>query len=205
VSFEVVAWFTLTTLAMEVSPGPAVLLVMSQGLRHGWRGGASGALGIETVNAFYFLLSALGLSAVLAASEVLFLAVKWAGAAYLVCLGARLLWRPGRGNAAASPPADRRALYLQGVLTHLANPKAVIFFTALLPQFIDPRGDVPLQFAVFGLVTILTEFPVLLLYGWLAERGRRLAAGATALRWFDRAAGTLLIGAGLRLAAHARA
>lgn len=197
--------FLLTTLAMELSPGPAVLLCMSQGLRHGWRGSAIGALGVETVNAFYYVLSALGLAAVLLASESVFAAIKWTGAAYLVYLGLRLL--RSRGPAAAGAPAPsmpRGTLYAQGVVTHLANPKAVIFFAALLPQFVDPRGDIALQFAVFGLITIVTEYPILVLYGWLAQRGRELASGAAALRWFDRVAGALLIGAGLRLAVLAR-
>jgi homoserine/homoserine lactone efflux protein len=198
--------FTATELAMALSPGPAVLLVMSQGARGGPRAAALGAAGIEAGNAIWFLLSALGLTALLLASATAFAVVKWFGAVYLVVLGLRLLTSrsaPPELEAEAMPVAAR-ALVLQGLLTQLANPKAMIFFGALLPQFVDPQGDIALQFAVFFAITVATEYPVLLGYGWLADRGRRLAGGASALRWFDRAAGALLVGAGARMALVAR-
>jgi homoserine/homoserine lactone efflux protein len=205
VVLETILLFTLTELAMALSPGPAVLLIMSQGARHGVRGSALGAAGIELGNTLWFLLSALGLTALLLASATAFLVVKWVGALYLLFLGVKLLLSKGGAPAAdAARPAPRGALVMQGFITQMGNPKAMIFFGALLPQFVDPQGDIVLQFTVFGLLTIFTEYPVLLMYGWIAERGRKLAGGEAALKWFDRVAGACLIGAGARLALFTR-
>lgn len=204
-STDVILLFVLTEFAMALSPGPAVLLIMSQGARHGVRGGAAGALGIELGNTLWFLLSAVGLTALLLASATAFQVVKWVGAAYLVYLGTRLLLSKGSAPIAdPDAPPPRGALVMQGFITQMGNPKAMLFFGALLPQFFDPQGDVLLQFSVFALLTIVTEYPVLLMYAWLAHRGRQLAGGATALRWFDRVAGACLIGAGARLAVLTR-
>jgi homoserine/homoserine lactone efflux protein len=205
VATDVILWFVLTEFAMALSPGPAVLLIMSQGARHGVRGSAAGAVGIELGNTLWFLLSAVGLTALLLASATAFQVVKWVGAAYLLYLGVRLLLSKGEAPVAdPGKPAPHGALVMQGFITQMGNPKAMIFFGALLPQFVDPQGDVVLQFSVFALLTIVTEYPVLLMYGWLAHRGRQLAGGANALRWFDRVAGACLIGAGARLAVFTR-
>jgi homoserine/homoserine lactone efflux protein len=205
VATDVILWFVLTEFAMALSPGPAVLLIMSQGARHGVRGSAAGAVGIELGNSLWFLLSAVGLTALLLASATAFQVVKWVGAAYLLYLGVRLLLSKGEAPSAdPGQPAPNGALVMQGFITQMGNPKAMIFFGALLPQFVDPQGDVVLQFSVFALLTIVTEYPVLLMYGWLAHRGRQLAGGASALKWFDRVAGACLIGAGARLAVFTR-
>src|ERR1700741_3224028 len=140
--------FMLTEIVLCLTPGPAVLFVVSQGLRYGgmrslWANG-----GVLTANALYFVLSAAGLGAVLLASAELFLVVKWAGAAYLVYLGATTFF--GRTGAFASdgddPPAvSGPRLLIRGFVLQAANPKALIFFTALLPQFIRPEHSVGLQ------------------------------------------------------------
>ena len=199
-TLETLLLFLATQIAMALSPGPAVLLTVSHGARHGLRAGALAGAGIVTGTALWVLLSALGLTALLLASPTAFAAVKWFGAAYLVVLGLRMaLSRAAPLLRVEAAPAEGRVM-LQGVVTQLANPKAMIFFGALLPQFIDPTRDALPQLALLGAITVVNEFVVLLGYAWVADRSARLAHGPGALAWFDRIAGTLLVGAGAKLA-----
>jgi homoserine/homoserine lactone efflux protein len=187
--------------AMEIvlcfTPGPAVLLVVSQAMKRGFRKSLRGALGILTANAIYFALSAAGLGALLIASRTVFEIIKWLGAGYLVFLGLKMIVTRSTEPLVNEIPRDdsfRQALFVQ-----LANPKAVVFFTALLPQFIDPRGPVTLQFLTLGVISTVIEFPVLALYGFAADRGRAIYARHT--RWVERIAGGCLVAAGVKLAA----
>jgi homoserine/homoserine lactone efflux protein len=192
--------FAFTEAAMALSPGPAVLLAMAYGSRHGVRGAAVGAAGIEIGNATWFLFSAAGLTTLLLASSTAFAIIKWAGAAYLLYLGVRLLLSRGHAPDAAALPVPKGRLLAQGFLTQMSNPKAMIFYGALLPQFIDPAAPFAPQFLVLGVMTLAIDFSALILYGWLADRGARMAGGPKLLQWFDRAAGAFLVGAGARLA-----
>ena len=192
--------FALTEAAMALSPGPAVLLAMSYGSRHGIRGAAVGAAGIELGNATWFVFSAAGLTTLLLASSTAFAIIKWAGAAYLLYLGVRLLFSRGHAPDSTTMPVPQGRLVAQGFLTQMSNPKAMIFFGALLPQFIDPAAPFAVQFLVLGVMTLAIDYSALILYGWLADRGARMAGGPKLLRWFDRVAGAFLLGAGARLA-----
>lgn len=205
--WEVFAAFAATQLLFAFSPGPAVLLTVSHGMRGGWGDSLKVALGVQAGNGVYFVLSALGLGALLHASEALFHAVKWAGAAYLVWLGLRTI-RHARRNAAADGAgavATGPRPFVQALLTQLANPKSVLFFGALMPQFIDPAGPLLAQYALFGAICFVTEMPVLAGYGWVAAQGRRFAASERVAVWRDRVSGGLLMGVGASLAAIRRA
>lgn len=197
---QILALFVVTEIAMAFTPGPAVLLAMSYGTHHGLRGAAIGGAGIELGNLTWFLFSAAGLTTVLLASSTAFAVIKVLGAAYLVYLGVKMLLSRGPVPTAAGAPVPRRRLLLQGFLTQMGNPKAVIFFGALLPQFFDPAAPHGPQFLVLGVATFIIDYSALLFYGWLAHRGSQLALGRRLLHWFDRAAGAFLVGAGARLA-----
>lgn len=203
-ALEIVLVFAITEFLLSLTPGPAVLLVISQGMRYGFAPSIRGALGILSGNAIYFVLSALGLGAILIASATLFLAIKWLGAAYLIYLGVKMLLTRGGVEERDTPAIaiSRRAMQLfsQGLLTQLANPKALVFFTALLPQFVSASGNVFEQFLCLGVVSIAVEGPVLLAYGWLAERGQRRLPSGRLAALPDRVAGGFLIGAGVGLA-----
>jgi homoserine/homoserine lactone efflux protein len=193
-------------IAMEIplcfTPGPAVLLIVSQAMNRGFRPSLRGALGILTGNAIYFALSAVGLGALLVASSTVFMIIKWCGAGYLIWMGVRMI-------VIAPPPADQipgetrddtdDGSFRQALLVQLSNPKAVVFFTALLPQFIDPNGPIALQFFVLGVISTVIEFPILALYGFAADKGRAIYARHT--RWIERVAGGCLVAAGAKLAA----
>lgn len=188
--------FAAMELVLCLTPGPAVLLVVSQSMKGDFRASMRGALGILAGNSIYFALSAAGLGALLVASRTVFEVLKWAGAAYLIFIGVRMILRR---PAAEDRPPETRGGFVEGLVTQLANPKAIVFFTALLPQFIDPHGPVTLQFLVLGLISIVVELPVLAMYGYAADRGRALYGRHAHL--VERIAGGFLVAAGAKLAA----
>ncbi|HKX31477.1 MAG TPA: LysE family translocator [Blastocatellia bacterium] len=205
---KVILVFAMTEFLLSLTPGPAVLLVVSQGMRYGAVQSIGGTLGILTGNALYFALSAVGLGTLLMASASLFTAIKWVGAAYLIYVGIRMLLareEPEQSTESSTLPARRSMkLFTQGLITQLSNPKAVLFFTALLPQFISSGGDVTQQLVWLGVVSIVVECPVLLAYGWLAERGRKLLPAGRLAVLPNRIAGGCLIGVGVGLASMKR-
>ena len=176
-----------------------MLLVVSQGIRRGYRSSTRAAAGILTGNAIYFALSAAGLGALLMASKRVFDVLQIAGAAYLVLIGSKMLIKPARVDPSAIEDSGSAGSFVQGLFTQLANPKAIVFFTALLPQFVDPAKPIAIQFLVLGVISIVVELPVLLLYGYAADRGRARYGKHAPL--FERLAGTCLIAAGAKLAA----
>jgi threonine/homoserine/homoserine lactone efflux protein len=204
-SFHAILLFAMTEFILCLIPGPAVLCILSQGMRHGSRKSLRGALGVITGNAIYFGLSTLGLGAVLLASKTLYLSIKWIGAGYLMYLGLKMLFSTF-ANSEETLDVEKcvavkgRRMFLQGLTVQLSNPKAIVYFTALLPQFVTTDSSIPLQFLVLGIISILIEFPVLVIYGWGASTSRRIFRQKLRFAWFERIAGTLLIGAGLKLA-----
>jgi homoserine/homoserine lactone efflux protein len=198
--------FVATEVVLCLIPGPAVLFVIAQALRYGGRRSLWANAGILAGNAFYFALSATGLGALVMASHTLFSVVKWAGALYLVFLGLQL-WRAAgavvldRGLPTTEAPVAGPALLGRGFVLQAANPKALIFFTALLPQFIDVHQPVAPQVLILGVSSVIVELFVLAGYGLLAGRATHLARKPRFSRLADRVAGTLLIGAGAGLAA----
>ena len=200
-TLETWALFAVTETALSLTPGPAVLLVLSQGLTRGTAPSVYANLGILTGNAFYFALSATGLGAVLLASYELFSAIRWIGAAYLVWLGVNAFLGRSRvltvGTAATTSAART---FVNGLALQVANPKALVFFVALLPPFIDPHGSVVAQVAILGVTSVIIEFFVLLAYGALAGRLTAVAARPRFERLANRFAGTMLVAAGVSVA-----
>src|SRR5258708_4227131 len=174
--------FLVMETALSLSPGPAVFYVVSQGVRGALRRSLPAAAGILSANAIYFTLSATSLGAILAASCRLFTIATWGGAASLICLGVRALrsagWRHAvvLGETAAVEQGDRWRVYLGAVTLQLANPKALLFFLALLPPFIDPVRSVAPQMVILAATSMLPEFCILLGYGWLAHRALHASA-----------------------------
>ena len=190
--------FCTTETVLCFIPGPAVLFVVSVALARGARSGMAASLGILAANAFYFALSGTGVAAAIVASSHLFAALRWIGAGYLLWIGGRMLWSPGRHPADVTAPTARRSL-IRAVLVQGTNPKALVFFIALLPQFINPGAAVAPQVLVLGLSSVLIEFVVLTLYVTAVARARQLA-GARFAGTLERAGGGVLMAAGLRLA-----
>ena len=132
--------FTGASLALLVIPGPAVLFLVTRSVDQGRRAGLVSVLGVETGTFVYAVAAALGLTGLVAATELGFTVVKYAGAAYLVWLGLRKLTE--RVDDDLAPVATRRSrLFLDGLLVQLLNPKIAVFFLAFLPQFVDPAAN----------------------------------------------------------------
>jgi len=191
-----------------LTPGPAVLLVLATALRRGPRASVASTLGILSANSIYFALSATGLGALVLASYRLFFLIKWAGAAYLIYLGVKALLSKsatfGNPEVAGGSIRSSSRLLMDGLLLQLSNPKAIVFFAALLPQFIDPKGDLVMQVSVLGITSVAIESLVLLCYGLAAGRASAVARQPRYARWTNRVSGVLLIGAGSGLAALRR-
>jgi len=195
-------FFCATATVLCFTPGPAVLLVVSQSLTRGARAGLGASLGILATNAFYYCLSATGIGAFILASWNLFFLLKWLGAAYLVWLGLRMLF--GQTTVAGAPPPQSLAPFAHGLMTQGSNPKAFVFFTALLPQFIDPAGGVAAQVAILGVSELAIELGVLALYVAVCQRARGMVQRPTFATSLNRVGGVLLLGAGARLATMRR-
>ncbi|MGC1341229.1 MAG: LysE family translocator [Candidatus Binataceae bacterium] len=154
-----------------MTPRPAVLLVLAQGLSRGRTAALWAALGILAANSCYFILSATSLGAILVASFDLFLMVKWIDAVYLVYLGLRTFF--GKSSALSMSIEERRPIAARrmlanGFVLQASNPKTLIFFTAILPQFVNPHAHLAYQIAILGVTSVVIEFFVLLGYGSFA-------------------------------------
>ena len=194
------AWiaFCVTEAVLCFTPGPAVLLVVSAALGRGLRASLGASLGILTANTLYFALSATGVAAALVASRELFLVLKWSGAAYLVWLGLRMAFSRAPREANAQPVPVSRS-FVRGFVVQGANPKALVFFVALLPQFIDPTAPLATQVLILGVSSVVIELVALSVYALTAVRARRVA-GPRVARALERVGGGLLVAAGARLA-----
>ena len=195
--------FTMTETALCLTPGPAVLFVVSYGLTRGGRNSLWANAGILSGNAMYFLLSAFGLGAVLLASYEVFTVIKYVGAAYLLYLGVQTFRGRGLGLAPSNdgkPTAPGWRALVRGFSLQAANPKALIFFAALLPQFISPKSPVAPQVAILGMTSVSIEFLVLAGYGYLAGGAASVARKPQFVAATNRASGVMLIAAGAGLA-----
>jgi homoserine/homoserine lactone efflux protein len=202
-TFKTWLLFLVMETALSLSPGPAVFYVVSQGVRGALRRTLPAAAGILTANGIYFVLSATSLGAIIAASARFFAVAKWAGAAYLIYLGVKALRSANSMHSVAlgERAADGRGLrgvYLGALTLQLANPKALLFFLALLPQFIDPAVPVVPQMLILAATSMVPEFCILAGYGWLAHRAVHASArfGVTGNmnRWLARIEGVGLLG-----------
>ncbi len=206
----VLPWLLASALCIA-TPGPDSLTVLSVGVSRGRRAGMQFAAGVGLGCLTHTAWAALGVAAVLAASEALFTAIKLAGAAYLLVLGVQALRSRARtsvagaaGEAAASADdaSDTRRWWLRGFVSNSLNPKVMLFFVAFIPQFVDARmGSVAAQMLVLGAGFALMTASAYVTLGWASGRvGELLARRPAIATWLDRASGTLFILLALRLA-----
>ena len=191
--------YVAAVFVLTVTPGPSVLMCVSTAVNLGPRKALITSLGSTSAIVGLMTLSALGLGALLAASETLFTALKWAGAAYLAYLGVRALLAPGSDiQVAGGAVAGGRRLFAQGFLVGLSNPKALLFFGALFPQFLNPAAPQLPQFLVLGATFVCFELGWLTVYALSAARAQRWLQQPQRARQFNRLTGAVfLLAAGL--------
>ena len=201
-AFEHWFLFTMVALTASLTPGPAVLLVTTHSLQYGPARAIATIAGNVSGLFVMSLASVLGLGGLVLHSPQAFWVVKLAGAAYLVWIGARF-WRTGIQMRLCAAPGASLApllpLYRQGVLLALTNPKAILFTTALFPQFVDVQQPLMRQFTILVSTFMAGSFLCLTGYALLGHRLRLWRADAARLRWSGRLVGLLFIALGLAL------
>jgi homoserine/homoserine lactone efflux protein len=201
--------FIPVAILLALVPGPNSICALNNGVRQGVVAALGATFGRVAAFAIFLFISALGLGAMLLASESAFVAMKWIGAAYLFWLGV-LTWRSAdyiatEDDQLSGCGANRsfKSLILQEFLIAISNPKAVLLFAAVFPQFIDPARPSAHQFFVLGSIYLLAEFVSSLVYGLGGRQLRRLITSRRGAKNLNRATGGFFVGAGgLLLTAH---
>ncbi len=201
-SSETFLLYLATWSLVALTPGPAVLCAMSQATRYGFRSALAGIAGIQLAHFVFFGCVGFGLAALLATATTAFAVLRVVGAAYLLYLGIGIVvatLRPRAAVPAPAPPPRRRNLLLQGFAIQITNPKALLFMSALLPQFIHPDRALVLQIAILLATTIVVDTVVQVAYAYFASRGARSLRTAGITVWLERAFGAALVLFGVRL------
>ena len=196
--------FAGISLLLAVTPGPDMAVVTKNALAHGRRGVLLTTTGIALALAIWVTATAVGLSALLRASGELLFVLKLVGAAYLAYLGVRTLiesrHRPGDLLAGTPPPAPARAIFRQGFLSAIANPKLGVFFVTFLPQFVAPDQALLPRLLELGLIFAVIGWTWMNVYGLFITRIRDFITASRVRQWMQRVTGVVLLGFGARLA-----
>lgn len=204
---ELTYWFVFfsAALALNLSPGPDLIYILSRTIAHGRRVGLASTAGVCTGAFVHVLAASIGLSAILATSETAFMVVKYVGAAYLIYLGVKSLRSVGATFNSARDTETGVSLwraFRQGVLIDVLNPKVAMFFMAFLPQFVRPgHGSESIQLVMLGTLVIGVAIVVESCFVLAASKATNFfRVNPTASVWLDRFLGSVLIGFGVRLA-----
>jgi threonine/homoserine/homoserine lactone efflux protein len=199
---QALAAYVVAAGLLTLTPGLDTAMILRTAAAEGRRRAALAALGIAAGLVTWGLAAALGVGALLAASRAAYVALKWAGAAYLVGLGVGLILRPRSGFAAAAGEGEPRGgnWFLRGFLTNLLNPKVGVFYISFLPQFV-PAGTAPAPF-----IMLLAAIHVVMGLAWCAaliaatQPLRRWLSRPAVVRWLDRITGGVFLAFGAKLA-----
>jgi len=199
------AYFVILFVA-TITPGPNSLLAINHGLNHGIGSTIFSGLGNLTGNLLLALVSILGLGAILIASGIVFIIIKWIGIIYLLFVGCKLIFQPVRIETSPGtedkPLINRRKgrLFLDGFIIAIGNPKGILFFTALFPQFIDIKHATIEAFLIIFSTLGIVAFGCYMLYGVFGVRLNRLFLRKSFRLGFNRITGSIFIGTGLAIA-----
>ncbi|WP_409524483.1 LysE family translocator [Nitrincola sp. MINF-07-Sa-05] len=199
--FEIWYIYVGTVLLLMSTPGPSQLLILSNSLSSGFSGAAMTAAGDLTANLIQMIVATAGLAYLIQSNEELITIIKWVGVAYLLCMGTMSFVRQKPLRVESQTHDERRSrssLYWQGFIVSAVNPKAVMFFAALFPQFIDSSGAVVPQFAVLSATYLMLDGMFLMTYAILAAKLAQWLTQDSV--WLRRTPGALLIAVALGLA-----
>jgi homoserine/homoserine lactone efflux protein len=191
--------FVFASLVVVMIPGPTVMLVVSQALTSGKRSVIPLVAGVGLGDLMAMTLSFVGLGAVLATSALLFSVLKWAGALYLIYLGVKIFRTPASamGSDINAPQSSGRAQFSSAFLTTILNPKSIVFFVAFVPQFVASNAPLIPQFVVLGSTFVVMGMLNAAAYATFAGKLRGLLQTPKAMKRFNRAGGSVLVGAGV--------
>ena len=199
-SLQVYLAFVAACIALALLPGPIVTLLIANGLRHGTRAALTNIAGVQAGLLIVIGILAVGLTSLMATMGYWFDWVRFAGAAYLVWLGIKLIRFPVEGiKEDTPPPPPRGGFFLQGLLVALSNPKLLLFFGAFLPQFMDMSHDYAFQVTLLGITFMVIAALTDATYALLAGRARNFFS-ARRTRLVSRVSGSFMIGGGIWLA-----
>ena len=198
-SLELYLTYVLTCAVITLIPGPTVTVIIANSLAHGPRAGLLNVAGTQLGLGLMMAILVVGLSSVIAAMGWLFDWLRWAGAAYLVWLGFQLLRSPEMLHQENAKTVPRGGFLLQGFLVLMANPKALLWFGAFIPQFVDPKGNYVGQIVLLGVTAMAVAFVSDGAYAVLTGRAGAFLS-KNRIRLVSRLSGAFLIGGGIWLA-----
>lgn len=192
--------FFMTTFVVVFSPGPAAITIASQGSGNGFLLAFFGIFGVASANALYFALSATGIASLIIASNLIFTVIKWMGVIYLVYLGLSAIFSPAGGLKVEKGPAEKgRALFAKGFVVEFANPKALLYFAAILPQFLNVDLPIAPQILIMGLTTIVLDVTVYAVYAYLGHSISQSGVKAWVIKSVNNVAGAALLFAAFKM------
>lgn len=204
-TLEFLLIYSITIFVASIVPGPSMLLALTHGMKYGAKRTIASALGNVSVTLLQAAVSIAGLGAVLLASESLFNIIKWAGAAYLIFMGISIWFSSDikvseQTESDSSSKVPLRKMYLQAAFVTAGNPKAIVFFTAIFPQFIDPNAAYIPQFGLLMGTGGVIAFGCFMIYAIGGQKIVALFAKATIGKYINKVIGGTFIGAGIGLA-----
>lgn len=204
-SFEFFLIYSVTVFVASFIPDPSMLLALTHGMKYGAKKTIASALGNLSITLIQAAISIAGLGAILIASESLFNIIKWAGAGYLIYMGLSIWFSPNisiseEQNLQPASKATLRKMYLQAAFVTAGNPKAIVFFTAVFPQFINPNTAYIPQFSMLMGTGGVIAFGCFMIYAISGEKIMTLFSKATVGRYINKIIGCTFIGAGIGLA-----
>jgi len=202
-SLDTFLTFLAASVVLMLIPGPSVMLAIGVSLTHGFRTGMTNVVGAVAAVAVQMVVLGLGLTPVLLFASQWFEAIRWAGVIYLLYLGLMQWRRAGTPPAATDPAALRRharRTFWHGFAVSSLNPKSLLFFAAILPQFLDLGRPAAAQLVIMGVTLVGAALVTTTLWAYFADRARILLRTPAAWTWRDRLSGSIMIAAGAALA-----
>lgn len=201
------SWLMYLTLVIvaTATPGPAVLFIMTNSTLHGWRKAAFAALG-NIIGLFCLgIIAVTGLGTILKTSEIIFNIIRYAGAAYLIYLGLKLIFQKSMNFSTMKKQfiltdISSQKIFFQALGVALSNPKAIVFLTALFPQFVNINKSLTPQFSVLIATLMIFSFSFLMFYALLAHKAKTWLTKPNRIKAFNRTSGSIFIGFGVLLA-----